>query len=239
LTQFKWGLRLVHAATVPSNRLAEDWQGYTNTYILPNYIELERYIRKVQQPHSGVIIGWGGSLSHLQSFQDSGLVSALIRVCQARPNVKVMICGDRRVFDKLALPKTQSIFQPWVSPDDWPDVLANFDIGLAPLSGPYDERRSWIKVLEYMVMKIPWIASDNSAYHSLRSYGWLVQNNSAAWERVLLDMVDHIQAYKNDAAGDPYLFGIGQNIEENIENVLSTYATIANKALGSQPQFAL
>ena len=239
LTQFKWGLRLAHAATVPSNQLAEDWAGYAKIYLLPNFIELERYLTVTSQSHSGVIIGWGGSFSHLQSFHEFGLVIALRKVCRARPRVKILICGDRRVFDDLALPASQSIFQPWVKAADWPLVLANFDIGLAPLSGPYDDRRSWIKLLEYMVMKIPWVASDSPAYHPFRSLGWLNRNNAATWERVLLDMVDHIQAHSREAQDEPYLFGISQGIDENIEKVLSTYTSIATNVYGPQPQFVI
>lgn len=239
ITQFKWGLRLAHAATVPSNVLVEDWCSYTNMINIPNYIELERYSSITPQPHSGIIIGWGGSLSHLQSFQNSGLVAALNRVCRARPRVKVLICGDRRVYDQLSLPPSQMIFQPWVSADDWPKVLANFDIGLAPLFGPYDDRRSWIKVLEYMVMKIPWIATDSPAYRQLRSYGWLVQNTESSWERVLLDMIDHLQEHQAEAKGEPFLFALSQNIDENVETILSTYGSIASKVYGPQTQFCL
>jgi len=239
LTQFKWGLRLAHAATVPSSQLAEDWIGYAKMYVLPNYVELERYFKVKPQPHSAVIIGWGGSFSHLQSFKDSGLETALRKVCRARPKVKVLICGDRRVFDSLELPASQSIFQPWVKVSDWPLVLANFDIGLGPLFGLYDDRRSTIKLLEYMVMKIPWVASDSPAYHHLRNYGWLIQNDVVTWERVLLDMVDHLQDHQREAQKEPFLFGISQGIDENIEKVLATYSSIATTVYGSQPQFSL
>jgi glycosyltransferase involved in cell wall biosynthesis len=231
LTQFKWGLRLAHAATVPSKRLADDWQSYTEMHYLPNYIDLKVYENAIHQKHNGVVIGWGGSVSHLQSFTNSGVLTALKKVCNVRPQVTVMVCGnDRRVYDSLQVPSRQKIFQPWVNYTEWPGVLAKFDIGLAPLSGDYDERRSWIKVLEYMVMKIPWVASEGSAYQELKQLGWLVKNTPEAWERILIDMVDHIGDYKKEAAGEPYLFGIGQNIDENINRVISIYENIYHKA---------
>jgi len=233
LTQFKWGLRLAHAATVPSKRLADDWQSFTDVHYLPNYIDLKVYENAVQEKHTGVIIGWGGSVSHYQSFTESGVLAALKKVCNARPQVTVMVCGnDRRVFDLLQVPARQKVHQPWVNYAEWPGILAKFDIGLAPLSGDYDERRSWIKVLEYMVMKIPWVASEGSAYQELKHFGWLVKNTPKAWERILLDMVDHINDYKNEAAGEPYLFGIGQNIDENVNRVISIYENIYKKAFG-------
>ncbi len=236
LTQFRWGLRLVHAATVPSKRLADDWQAYTPVYYVPNYIDLEKYENIAPQPHSGLIIGWGGSMSHLQSFTGSGVAAALKRVCRARPQVKVAIhTSDYRVFEQLALPPEQKMLMPWVPYGEWPRQLAQFDIGLAPLHGAYDDRRSWIKVLEYMVMKIPWVASDSPAYADFRSYGWLVKNTPGAWERLLLDMVDHLADYREEAAREPYLFGISQAVDANVDKIAATYAAIIARAAEASP----
>lgn len=231
ITQFKWGLRLVHAATVPSERLADDWRGYTDMYYLPDYLDLERYVNFTAEPHEGIVIGWGGSQTHLHSFVDSGLSAALQTICRARSQVKVRIYGDEQAYQALALPDRQKSFHPWVRQQEWPRHLGQFDIGLAPLYGPYDDRSSWSRLLEYMVMRIPWIASDSPAYQKLRSYGWLVQNTREAWERILLDMVDHITDYRAEAAGESYLYGLSQSIDENIETLLSTYAGIFNKAM--------
>ncbi len=233
LTQFKWGLRLVHGATVPSKRLVSDWQAYTQVFYLPNYIDLEKYQNVTPEPHEGIIIGWGGSLSHFQSFVGSGVLTALQRVCKARPQVKVLIAGnDLRIFDRLLIPDSQKIYHPWVPYEEWASVLAKFDIGIAPLHGPYDERRSWIKVLEYLVMKIPWVASDGAPYQEFRPYGWLVKNDPYAWERVLLDLIDHLPEYKKEAAKEGYLFGISQSIDGNVEKIISTYSKIIQYARG-------
>lgn len=234
LTQFKWGLRLAHAATVPSKRLADDWQAYTPVHYLPNYIDLEKYQDILPERHDGVWIGWGGSVSHLQSFTGSGILAALKRVCRARPQVKVLIHGsDQRIFDQLPLPPQQKLLHPWVPYAEWPRQLAKFDIGLAPLYGAYDERRSWIKVLEYMVMKIPWIASDGPAYADLRPYGWLVKNTPSAWERVLLDVIDHLDDYRAEAAHEPYLFGISQAVDANVDKIMAVYAAIREQAVNA------
>jgi glycosyltransferase involved in cell wall biosynthesis len=231
MIQFKWGLRLVHAATVPSRRLADDWRVYADVHYLPNYIDLDKYQNVAPAPHEGVTIGWGGSPSHLQSFTGSSVLAALKRVCRARPQVKVVICGnDRRIFDRLPLPPEQKVLRPWVPYAEWPRQLAEFDIGLAPLFGQYDERRSWIKVLEYMVMKIPWAASDGPAYDELRPYGRLVKNLPSAWERALLDMVDRLDHYRAEAAGAPYQYAVAQAIDANVARVVEAYAEIARRA---------
>jgi hypothetical protein len=229
LTQFKWGLRLVHAATVSSDQLVQDWSSYTDVHLLPNYMEIDRYLEVRPQPHEGIIIGWGGSLSHLQSFTESGLISALKVVCNARPQVRVMICGDPRVYQALPLTPEQKVFCPWVSFKEWPQQVSNFDIGLAPLFGPYDQRRSWIKVMEYMALKIPWVASDGPAYHALRSYGWLVQNRANVWERILFDMVDNLAGHKSEAERDPFLFCLSKSIDQNLDKIVAIYQSIQSK----------
>ena len=80
-----------------------------------------------------------------------------------------------------------------------------------------------------MTMKIPWIASDGPAYHFLRSYGWLVQNKSNAWERILLDMVDNLDGHKAEAISDPFLFSLSQGIDQNVDKIVSLYQSIQAK----------
>jgi glycosyltransferase involved in cell wall biosynthesis len=239
ITQFRWGLKLVHAATVPSQLLGDDWKDLTDIYLVPNFIDVEKYLpAPPASNHSGIHIGWGGSVSHLQSFTGSGVMKALQRVCEARPAVRVVINGgDQRIFDHLPLPDNQKILRPWVPYAHWPSELSQFDIGIAPLDGEYDQRRSWIKVLEYMLLRIPWIASEGAAYHDLRNYGWLVENKASAWERMLLEMIDHLQHYREEAQKEPYLFAMSQSMDGNVEKLISIYRTIREKALGtSLPQ---
>jgi hypothetical protein len=79
------------------------------------------------------------------------------------------------------------------------------------------------------------VASDSPAYDELRPYGWLVKNTPGAWERLLLDMVDHIEDYKAEAATGPYLFGISQAIDANVDKILATYAAIIERVTGAAP----
>lgn len=236
IVQFKWGLRLVHGAIVPSHKLVEDWRDLTDMVYLPNYIDLPNYEDVHSPPHEGIIIGWGGSLSHLQSFTDSGVLNALRKVCKKRPQVRLMIAGHRGVFDQIPIPPEQKIFQPFVPFNQWPGVLGNFDIGLAPLHGPYDARRSWIKPLEYMVMKIPWLASDNPAYEDLTAYGKIVKNSENSWEKALIEVIDNLDQYKQFAQDLPYKFGVSQAMDSNVEKVLSIFSQFGEKVNGVKYQ---
>ena len=134
-----------------------------------------------------------------------------------------MCTSDERLKDLVDLPSGQVIWQPWTPYTHWPPLLATFDIGIAPLFGEYDQRRSWTQVLEYMLQRIPWVASAGSAYQDLAQFGWLVHNQASSWERVLLDMVDHLDEYRLEAERDAYLYALSQNIDEHIGQVVEIY----------------
>jgi hypothetical protein len=110
LAQFKKGLRMVDAATVSSRLLADDWRDYAPIHYLPNYIEARRYDVARSAPHDGIILGWGGSATHLASFAESNILAALESVCRDRRDVRVMICGnDPRILQALRIPPAQKI----------------------------------------------------------------------------------------------------------------------------------
>jgi len=230
LTQLKWGLRNCKALIVPSVRLAEDWSKYTQTYHIPNNLEIKKY-ENVEPlfPHNGIYIGWAGSLSHLASFVDSGLNIALSRVLQKHDNVKLLIGGDKRVFDAIDLPEDKKVFTNFVPEANWFKLLKSMDVGLAPLGDTYDERRSWIKALEYMILKIPFVASDIITYDALKPYGVFVKNSEEDWETELDKMVNNLSKYKKIASGAPYEFAKAQDIDANIEKILKVFQEIIDK----------
>ena len=79
-------------------------------------------------------------------------------------------------------------------------------------------------------MKVPWVASAGPAYGDLRPYGWLVENKAAAWERVLLDMVDHIDDYKAQAGRDPYLHALSMGIDDHVDEMVQLFASFGQRA---------
>lgn len=232
LEQFKWGLRITKGIQVPSVNLANDWSKYGKTYYVHNFLDIEKYQGNIEPfyPHDGIVIGWCGSLSHFSSFSDSGIILALKKVAKRYPQVKVLISGDKRVYDLIDLPETIKAFQPFVPKDRWTSLLKTLDIGLAPLSGEYDKRRSWIKTLEYMALKIPWVATDYPTYNELGNFGLLTKNGSKYWEVALSEMVENYSIYKEKANTTAYDFALSQTSDENIEKVtLALYEKLLNE----------
>ena len=168
LQQFYEGGAICSGFTMPSRILVEDYRWVTPCWYVPNYIDSPRYLaakrKKLPNRDGEIIIGWGGSMSHINSFKRSGVAEALRRVLLKRKNVKVMICGDERIVPLLPLSKERIIFQPYVMWQDWPKVMSRFDIAIAPLAGRYDDSRSHIKLVEACIMGIPIVASGSVAY---------------------------------------------------------------------------
>ncbi len=220
----QWSLRLADAVMVSSQRMLEDVRGLTRGVLVPDFIDLDRYLNLGLLSHEGIVLGWKNNSNDPAGILSSGLQTALERICQVRPEVRVAIIGgDESIPKRFSIPPRQISHHLLNHPDDWPALLSQVDVGLAPLSGVVDERRGWEDVLEFMSMKIPWVASHGPVYYELRPYGWIIENNASTWERVLLDVIDHLPAYYEEACGDPYLFAISQGIDENVERVLAEF----------------
>lgn len=164
--QFKENLAHISGGITPGKILADDYKQYAPIVHLPNYLETHRYIHFIDNPVKGVkkTIGWGGSLSHLTSFSHSGVQDALRKFLQRNNSWQFGLVGDKRLIEQLKLPVDQLWFRSYVMLFDWPRVLSSFDIGLAPLAMPYDQRRSRLKVMEYIALGIPFVATRSPVY---------------------------------------------------------------------------
>ncbi len=222
--QLAWGFRLVDGVITPSERLSDDLCESLRCTYLPSFLETDPYLNQTAAIHEGIMIGLGGDGNHYPGILNSGVLPALARVAQQRNQVQVVIFGgDQRVYDQLSVPDRQKVMWPLIPQTEWPRYLSSLDIGLAPLSGDFDQRSGSARLLEYMLMKIPWIASEGPVYRKFAQYGWLVPNSVEAWEKVILEMVDHLADYRIEAAAEPYLYALSHDIDENINTILMAY----------------
>jgi hypothetical protein len=227
LEQFKWGLGMVDAATVPSGRLVDDWSQFTNVYEIPDYINTYQYPALNQTHENEIWIGLGNNVKY-DSFKKSGLSSAMENVCKERPQVRLRLCNAENIELDIN-PAQMIIYSPHFF-EEWVSILLKLDIGLAPITGNYDLRLGSAELLEFMISKIPWIASKQSTFHELSPYGQWVQNTSDAWENAILSTVDQLSMYQKKAAKEPFLFAISQDVSVNIDKVLKIYASINNQS---------
>lgn len=232
MVQFQYGLKKMRGIQVPSRMLAEDWSKTNDTYYIHNYINPNQYIhakRLLPKNNDEIVIGWHGSLSHVASFNQSGVKEALEIVAKKYNNVKIYLGGDKRNFDAVDLPKDKKRFHTYVPEQDWPGLMKSMDIAVAPLATEYDKRRSWIRGIEYMALQVPWIATNFPTYEELSDYGYLVDNGVDNWVNALTEMIDHIDDYREKAKGDPYEFALSQSYDLNMDKTIKVYEENINK----------
>ncbi|MEK9208271.1 MAG: hypothetical protein AAB922_07315, partial [Patescibacteria group bacterium] len=82
-----------------------------------------------------IIIGWGGSISHVDSWVYSGAIEALDAMFEKHPHLRLKFCGyENRIDYLLGRWGDKVIRQLGVKPEHWPFVVSTFDIGVAPLA---------------------------------------------------------------------------------------------------------
>lgn len=196
------GLRLTQALIAPNRNLLADWQHVCRGYYLQNYAEsawwvnlpTREEIKKEKGMEGKIVIGWGGSVSHYDSWYGSGIFEAAERICRRHSNVIWLICGnDARIHQGLPVPYDQKAIQPGVPAENWSRSVKGFDIGVAPLWGIYDQRRSWIKGMEYSLAGVPWVGTSGEVYRDLADTGTLVPNGADAWELAIERLIGNLE----------------------------------------------
>jgi hypothetical protein len=229
LDQFRAGMRLVSAAIMPNVHLQNEWAVYTPTYLIPNYPDLRDYQNVKHKAHEGIIIGWGGSVSHWESVVDAtGVLTALKRVAQAIPEVKIVIqTSDQRISKALHLSESQKLYRPWVKYKDWPQSMADWDISLAIVHGPYDTHRSIIHLIEPLMLgdPIPVIASNQDPYAPYGQYVSLTKNTPKAWEATILEVVSQVY-YKTLDLTRSQAWAQSYGIDQHVTEIVKIYQEI-------------
>ncbi|MBI9047907.1 MAG: hypothetical protein JEZ00_00690 [Anaerolineaceae bacterium] len=225
MTQFKWGLKLVDGITVSSDRLADDWMSFNEIGVIHDYINVDSYIAVNKKRKNGdLIFGWHGKNLMLETMLQAGTLEALNVILDTFPDITARFyVDDQLVLDSALLKREQILIIEDVTKSIWLEALTEIDIGILPLISNFDQRKSLRTVLEYLVMKIPWLASQNSIYYDIESYGQLVLNTKAEWEQKLKEIIHNYDIHKSNAAQEPFLFGLGKSADENIHRSINLY----------------
>ena len=223
---------LMDGVSSPSKVILKDWQelGAQNTYHLPNYAQLDRFIGVRRTPHEGFWVGWGGSHSHYDTWWRSGCAEGLKLACERHPDMLVTIWGsDRSIFDAIPVPENQKRYMGSVHPtkiEEWPPALAQFDVSLAPLGGEYDQRRSWIHALEPMLCRVPWIASKGAPTADLARWGRIVEHDAPEeWAA----QIDDAYANRDRFVEDGYIQALNLTMERNAGQYMETMIKILQR----------
>ena len=201
------------------------------------------------------VLGWGGSISHVDSFVYSGILEALDKIFEKYPHVRLKFCGYEQRLDYIFGKWGDKIIkQAGVKPEHWPFVVSTFDIGLAPLDmrpvpeemghgkNPeqrkysYDERRSWLKGVEYLCAGVPWLATRSATYDDIAHHGTMVENSaelsmderSNNWYRALSTAIENVEARKRLAAEKKKWALKRMTMEGRVKEYAETFERIGN-----------
>ncbi len=245
------GFKFSDGLIAPNRLLLGDWAYASgNSYLVRNYAEPEWWGVETPLPpraevkakwgmDNKVVIGWGGSVSHYDSFWGSGIMQAMPRITARHPEVVWVVCGgDDRLYEQLPVARIYKHHQPGVPPQDWPKIVRGFDIGIAPLFGSYDQRRSWIKAMEYSLAGVPYAATQGETYRDALGWpvGWQGLETCEFWEDTIETMLKDLPRYQEQAN---VLIPTAQQkfiVDNNLAEFSAVYAQIIADRQGSTRQ---
>lgn len=135
-----------------------------------------------------VTLGWAGTITHRQDVLL--MRPAVMRVLRQHPHARLVIGGDPEVYRLFSgLPQERRRFVPWMPYREYPRLLAEFDILLAPLrDNAFNRAKSDIKLVEAGAAGIPWVASPLPAYKAW-GVGGLFAETRRQWTKALGSLI--------------------------------------------------
>jgi len=187
-------IEIADLVTTTNERVAERYreEGAREVVPIPNYLTrtaLETPPRK----HDGFVLGYIGWVDHQRDWEDLGVVDAVRRLLDEHPDLRVEIVGPL----DFGFPPERCTLTTVVPFEQLPGIIAGFDVGLAPLADiPGNHSRSDIKLKEYALAGVPWLASPIGPYaeHGEDEGGWLVEDDE--WYDALDELISDKRARK-------------------------------------------
>lgn len=171
--------------TVSTPKLAEYISSINkNVVVLRNCVSRE-LVNQVRPRSGQLTVGWAGSMFHQQDWH--GMPERLRDFHARVPYAQFHMIGAD--YTRGLVPTRTT---GWSTIDRYYSAL-DFDIGIAPIvRTPFNERKSWIKLLEYAALGIPAVATNAGQYDEWIEHGvngFLVAND-ADWVEYLVMLSD-------------------------------------------------
>jgi glycosyl transferase family 4 len=197
--------------TAPSRALAQRLGelGAPHATMIENYVP-DQFLAASRRRHEGVVIGWIAGLEHRLDYDRIPIRAALERLLDDHAEVRVTSFGLG-----LGLRSDRYTHVDVVALMELAQETTAFDIGIAPLADiGFNRSRSSIKLKEYAVAGVPWLASPIGPYEGLgeKQGGRLVADDGwhEALERLVVRHKDRRKLAKRAAK-----WGASQTILKN------------------------
>jgi len=138
---------------------------------------------------STVNVGWIGGKPDLADL--NSISADVMDAVRQAPDVRLVIGGEPAAFSAFdALPEQRRLFLPLPLFEDYPYLLAHFDVVLAPMRETrYNQAKSDLRLVEAGVRRIPWVASPTPA-HAEWGVGGLLADKPGEWLQALKKLVN-------------------------------------------------
>jgi glycosyltransferase involved in cell wall biosynthesis len=170
-------LDVVDVVTTTSERLAERFleEGARYSIPIPNFIARE-HLNDERRPHDGIVLGYIGWVDHQQDWEALELDEVVKELLEDVPELRVELVGPIDFgFPAERSTRTEVVLYPELG-----RYIAGFDLAVAPLADiPANHMRSDIKLKEYAIAGVPWLASPVGPYlgHGEQQGGELVEDD--------------------------------------------------------------
>ena len=193
-----------------------------------DYINTHHYPTSSKTHEAEIWIGIGSRVDW-ECFEKSGLLEAMEKICSRYPQVRLVLSSREDIPATLNINSDQMKIYSRSSFEDWVGVLLSLDIGLLPIYGDYDLRLGSYDLLEFMISKIPWLASEEPTFRNFSHFGQWVPNTADDWKSKILGTIENLDIHQKTAVGEQFLFALNQDVSVNIAKVLKIYDTIINQ----------
>lgn len=168
---------LVDVITTTNEQLAQRYRdiGARTVIPVPNYLTRPS-LAAPRRRHEGTVLGYIGWIDHQDDWDHLGLQEIVEDLLDVHPDLRVESVGP---ID-LRLPPDRYHSYGVLNFDQLPQAIAGFDVAIAPLiDKPGNAMRSDIKIKEYAIAGVPWLASDYGPYvaYGEEQGGQLVQDD--------------------------------------------------------------
>lgn len=171
-------LRMCDGATTTTPRLREEMQKYVPKVWINRNCASERMAelseaawrkreKNAAERDGEVLIGYfSGTLTHNADFEM--IKSALLRVMDENPQVKLLLMGRLDLPEELKAYGDRIVQKPFADWETLPEIIAGVDLNLAPVEDSiFNEAKSENKWVEAALVKVPTAASDVGAFREM------------------------------------------------------------------------
>ncbi len=182
--------RMVHLVdrVIAGNRyLAEATEAPDKTVVIPTAVDTDLWTEQPVRDVRGhqVVVGWTGLSCN---FRHLALAAAPIARALRRTGARFVVISDRQ---PAGLGDLRAEFVPWRAESEVAD-LARLDVGVMPLpDGPYERGKCAFKLIQYMALGRPGLASPVGANCEVVTAGTdgLLPRTDAEWEEGLVQLI--------------------------------------------------